>query len=592
MKKLIHNLLFAGLFIAALSFTSCQEEFEEVGGNEQETLMANSDTAALIVNTSTNDGSFDNIVDGASCFAVKFPYTVDVGGIQITIDSEEDLELIEDIFDEFDTDEDVLDILFPITITLGDFTEIVIENVEQLIDLAEECREGGDDDDIECIDFVYPITLFTYDINSQQTGSVVVESDKELRQFFAGLEGEDLVGIDYPVTLKKYDGTTIEVNSNAELAMTIEAAKDECDEDDDNDFNDDDFDEDRFDFCLTECPWKVITVERDGNDRTVDYEAYLMNFTEDGGVTVKDREGNVLNGEWSATFTDRGPLLTLEFDTLVDFSLQWLVYEVGEHRIKLFAEGGNKIIMQQLCEDDGSDVNPDSLREILKECEWIIKRVKLQDEPIRRLLGFEFKFLPGGVATLTNGDVVSEGTWEVGYNEEQVLALLISFGDEPAVNFNWPLRDLDDDRLKFSVEEIDYELILQRVCDDNANDGDVVEIRSIMMDGSWSVAMLETVTNDGNTAVGTEEFAGLDFYFNAMHQVQVDENDNPITTGLWRVIRNYNDHLVFYLNMGEDAPFDDLTEAWYITEVSADRIELVYEDEYIPSKVLVFEKNM
>jgi hypothetical protein len=136
MKKLINSLLYASLFMVALSFTSCQEEFEEVGGDQQETLMAGSNTADLIVKTSTNDGSFDNIVDGASCIAVKFPYTVEVGGIQITIDSREDLHLIEEIFDEFDDDEDILEFLFPITITLGDFTEVVIENKAQLRELA------------------------------------------------------------------------------------------------------------------------------------------------------------------------------------------------------------------------------------------------------------------------------------------------------------------------------------------------------------------------------------------------------------------------------------------------------------------------
>lgn len=585
MKKLIHNLLIAGLFIAALSFTSCQEEIEPIGGNDEETLMAGSSTADLIINTSTNDGSFDNIVDGASCFAVNFPYTVDVGGIQITIDSEEDLDLIEDIFDEFDNDEDVLEFLFPITITLGDFTEIVIENRQQLIELAEECREGGTDDDIECIDFVYPITLFTYDINSQQTGSVVVESDKELRQFFAGLEGEDLVGIDYPVTLKKYDGTTIEVNSNAELAMTIEAAKDECDEDDDDDFNDDDFDEERFDFCLTECPWKVITVERDGNDRTVDYEAYLMIFTEDGGVTVKDREGNVLNGEWSSSFTDRGPLLTLEFDTLVDFNLEWLVYEIGDHTIKLFAEGGNKIIMKQLCEDDEEGEDPDTLREVLKECEWVIKKVKHEGEEIDRLLGYEFKFMAEGVVTLSNGINTSEGTWEIGFNSEARLAMMLSFGDTPEINFEWPISDLRDDRLKFEIEEIDYELVLQRVCDDNANDGDVLEIRNIMMGGAWNVALYE----EGETNA-TAEFAGYDFYFNEMHQVQVDENDNPIITGLWRVIRNHDNELKFYLNFANDAIFGEITDDWHIESVTSTRIELISESGDGTIEVLVFEK--
>ena len=33
-----------------------------------------------------------------------------------------------------------------------------------------------------------------------------------------------------------------------------------------------------------------------------------------------------------------------------------------------------------------------------------------------------------------------------------------------------------------------------------------------------------------------------------------------------------------YLNLGTDAPFDELTEPWYLIQITADRIELVYED--------------
>ncbi|MAU25898.1 MAG: hypothetical protein CMH48_09390 [Muricauda sp.] len=585
MKKLINSLLYASLFMVALSFTSCQEEFEEVGGDQQETLMAGSNTADLIVKTSTNDGSFDNIVDGASCIAVKFPYTVEVGGIQITIDSREDLHLIEEIFDEFDDDEDILEFLFPITITLGDFTEVVIENKAQLRELAEECREGGEDDDIECIDFVYPITLFTFDINEQQTGTVVIESDKDMRRFFEGLGENDLIGIDFPVTLKKYDGTEIVVDSNAELAMALEAAKDECDEDDDDDYNDDDFDEERFDFCLTQCPWQVREVVRDEVALTDQYLEYLMNFTEDGKVTVIDRAGNVLNGGWSVRFTDRGPLLTLEFDILVDFNLEWLVYEVGEHTIKLHAEGGNKIIMKQLCDDDETD--PNSLREILKECEWVIKKVKNQGEEIDRLLGYEFKFMAEGVVTLSNGENTSEGSWEIGYNSEEVISLLITFGDEPAVNFEWPLRDLANDRLKFEVDEIGYELALQRVCDDNANDGDVVEIRSVLMEGDWTVALYEE--GEVNT---TAEFAGFTFNFVANHLVVATLGDmGPATPGLWRVLRNSEGELKVYLNFGGDHdPLSELTDDWYFESITDTRIELQSESGDGTLETVVFER--
>ena len=586
MKKFIHGLTYAVLIITALNFTSCQEEFEEVGGEEQETLKANSDTADLIIRTSTNDGSFDNIVDGASCFAINFPYTVEVSGVQITIDSREDLHLIEEIFDEFDDDDDILELIFPIVITLGDFTEITIENKEALRELIAECTEG-EDDDIECIDFVYPITLFTFDVNEQQTGSVVIESDKELRRFFAGLEDDDLVSIDFPITLKKFDGTEVMVNSNAELAAALESAKDECDEDDDNDFNDDDFSEERLDALLAECPWLVREVKRDGTNQTDQYFEYLMNFNEDGTVTVRDREQNMLTGTWETSMSDNGVLLNLDFEVLVDFNLQWLVYDIGGDKIKLFGGDDNRIILKQFCEDDtnGED-DPNTLREILRECEWVIRKVKNQGEEINRLLGYKFEFMAEGVVALSNGINTSEGTWEVGLNEDMKIALLISLGDG-AIDFNWPLRDLTNERLKFEVEDIGYELILQRTCDDDANDGDVSEIRNTMLGGQWNVALYDNEGEDGTAA-----YADMDFSFSLFNQVEVSINDDPQIGGLWRVTRDKGGNLQFFLNFEDDATFGELTEAWYIIEVTADRIELVYEDEEINFKTLVFEKAM
>lgn len=133
MKKFFSYAGYLSLLIVALNFTSCQDEFEVIGGDaEEQPITANSSAGKLIENTSTKDGSFDNIVDGASCFDIKFPYTVQVNGLEITIDSREDLHLIEEIFDEVDDDTDFLEILFPITITAGDFTEITINSFEDL----------------------------------------------------------------------------------------------------------------------------------------------------------------------------------------------------------------------------------------------------------------------------------------------------------------------------------------------------------------------------------------------------------------------------------------------------------------------------
>ena len=695
MKQIIKNLMYTGLFSLALIFNSCQEEFEEIiDVNNQETITANSTTANLIINTSANDGSFDNIVDGASCISINFPYTVEIGGVQITIDSREDLNLIEQIFDEFENDDDILELIFPIVITLEDFTEITIGNIEDLRELIAECNEGADDDDIECIDFVYPITLFTFNLDRQQTGSFVINSDMELRRFFANLEDDDIISVDFPIALEKFDGTEIVVTNNAELARALEFAKNECDEDDDNDFNDDDFSIERLDALLIECPWLVRDIRRDGTDQTDQFFDYLMNFTEDGEVVVRDREGNMLTGTWGTSITDRGVLLDLEFDVLASFSLQWLVYDIGDGRIKLFGDDNNRIILKQSCDDNGStecnpavvaeylesgcvwqiadtdlDIDFDgtidfsnrnihaflnngafadegnwevtdqglrfnnlidrigllagdwiivecsetriklensngrfvvlekncdvdvpslvSLRNILTVCEWVIRRVENQGEEIDRLLGFKFQFRQEGVILLTDGSTTSEGSWEVGFNEDGIPALLISLGEEGSINFDWPLRALTNERLEFEVEEIGYELVLQRTCDDDANDDDVALIRNTMLDGQWNVALFN-VEGDDSTAA----YAGLDFNFSLQNQVEVSVNGDPQNNGLWRITRSAEDDLQFFLNFQDDGILGELTEGWYVTEVSTERIELVYEDENVNFKTLVFEKGI
>ena len=250
----------------------------------------------------------------------------------------------------------------------------------------------------------------------------------------------------------------------------------------------------------------------------------------------------------------------------------------------MFSDEGNRIVLRQNCEDDGTP-NLEALRETLKQCEWIIRKVKNQGEEIDRLLGYKFKFLPDGVVTLSNGVNTSEGTWEVGLNNENVLSLLISIGSEGSINFDWPLRSLTNERLRFEVEDIDYELVLQRTCEDDAGDGDVAEIRNIMMGGLWNVALYDDEGVDT-----TDDYTGMDFAFSTSNQVDVSIANDPQITGLWRITRDPSDNLQFFLNFEDDGIYGELTEAWYITEVSANRIELVYEDENVNFKTLVFEK--
>lgn len=586
MKKYYTIASYLSMLVLALSFTSCQNDVDDLLPEENaSTIIANSAAAVLMQNTVSRDGSFDNIVDGASCFDIKFPYTVSVNGLELTIGSLEDLQLIEDIFDTITDDDDLLEIIFPITITTADYAELTLNGLAELRALAQECKEGGTDDDIECIDFVYPISLFTFDVNLEQSGNVVVESDKDLRLFFKGLAATDLVSIDFPISLKLYDGTAIEVNSNEELVRTIEGARDACDEDDDDDYNDDDFDEDGLMEELVECVWLVKDFRRYNENQLDQYFDYIFDFRSDGTVVTGFRGAATIEGTWNVSFGEDGAQISIAFDTAEDFNLQWKIYSIGEDRIKLFSDEGNLIVMKQACAEDYPELNPDTLREILGECSWIIKEVELQGEELKRLVGYEFIFLPGNVVSLSNGVAAVAGSWVIKFNVAQELVVAIEIAEEPGINFEWPIREMFRNRLRFEAEEIGYELKLQRVCDNSTADEDIPEIRNFMLGGDWIVANY-TEENVNRT----ELFGGYSLDFNPTNQIAVLEGGEAFGAGLWRVLRDSDDQLKVYLNFGENTLFDELTDDWDFVSISNTRIELKEIEDDGSITTLILEK--
>lgn len=338
------------LLAAVILFASCQDEepFHEAVDPEL-TLSARSVVVETMKRTTSNDGSYDNIVDGASCMAIQFPYRVTVNGLELQIETMEDLQKIEDILDASDEGENSMQIMYPITVTMSDYTEIVVNSEAVLKRYGEKCVEGGDDVDIECIDVIYPVNLFTYNPNLQQTGNVTVKHDKELRRFLAGLKDADLISFDFPLTFEIFDGAEVTVNSNNELANAMERAIDICYEDDNNDYNDDDFTKASLDSLLPTCPWLVKKLKRKNLDSSEQYQEYLLTFMEDGKVTSDDGVGPVSEGNWSVTVSDFKIFLTMEFKDADAFNGAMYTYKIGEGTIKL--DGGEKdeIILEQSC---------------------------------------------------------------------------------------------------------------------------------------------------------------------------------------------------------------------------------------------------
>lgn len=228
-----------GLFF--IGFISCQNEISQTTQPTQnEVLTANSTITALVKNTVANDGSKDNIIDKASCVSIQLPVKVVVNGVEITVNSEADYEIIEANFNEFEEDDDELEIIFPIVILLSDFTEVSINNSDEMEGFVDDC--GGEnemDDDIECIDFVYPVSFSIFDSANQLAETVTVINDEQFYKFVNDLEDYQIVQINFPLKVVLFDGTEQTINDMVMLETAIDNAKNKCDEDDDNDFDDD-----------------------------------------------------------------------------------------------------------------------------------------------------------------------------------------------------------------------------------------------------------------------------------------------------------------------------------------------------------------
>lgn len=570
-------------FFALLMFTSCQKEVVEVTEpTESQALVADSELTALISATSKMDGSKDNIIDKASCLSVELPVTVIANGLEITIDSEDDYQVIKAIFDEFEDDQDSLQIIFPITIVLADHTEIVVENHQDLENLAAECQgENQPDDDIECIDFQYPISFSVYNTQSQVIDVVTVENDRQLFKFIRQVKkGEAFASLNFPVTMILADGSTVVVHNNQELQSTINDTKDTCDEDDNNDYHDHDFTKERLDNLIMACPWIVHEMERNGDDLTETYREYAIVFHQDNVVKVRTRNGDMLTGTWTTRVTEKGALIKLELDTLVDFKLEWFVYDLEAGRIKLYQTGGNRIILTKNC-DVVIDYTKERIESYLQECFWRVARLNVDGlDNAGEYIGMPLKFSPNNEAKIrVNGEYVT-GTYEILARNTGFL-LQTNIDGRPDLKLEWLITFLEPDLIK--LENQDNQMVLERHCPDA--DDDLSYINGVLIEGTWEVALYQ----DGDVDK-TEEFFMYSMDFIENGYIKVTDPNYGIIDGSWLAYRS--DGLFLGMHYGIGAPFDVLNFRWKIVKNEQTRIELRdYSSTGATERILVLERQ-
>ena len=433
-------------FFAFLTFNSCQNETIEVNNpNEQETIVPNSALADLILSTSSDNGALDDVLDNANCLAVNLPVTVIVNDITITINTIEDLSLIVQIYDEFENDDDILEFLFPITIVLNDYTEITINNDDELEVFVDECSE--DDDVIECVDFQYPISFSLYNADFQVTDTVIIENDEALYAFLESIEdsneGVVLASLNFPVTLIYGNGETLEVHTNQELEAAINAADGNCNDDDDVEEN---CTPDDVAMNLQNCYWRIVTFNGDDN-----YITYKLFFNENGTLNIIDGDTTVaIGGNWNMSTSNDGlPEIVISELTAFsdDLGGSWIVVECDDDRFELvraLEENTSTIVIEQECEDD-LDCSAEDISMYLQECFWYAGS-NLYNNIVSDL----FYFGENNTVTVvsTQGAEAITGVWGIEQTATGAMITLDIPGFYEIISLQWVVTECDDNRIK------------------------------------------------------------------------------------------------------------------------------------------------
>ena len=475
------NSIVISLLFVLFCFMSCQDEINEIENpNDQEAIIPNSTLVNLMGRTAANSGAADDILDGASCFSVELPVTVVVNDITTIIETEADLEALEDMLSDVVIDEDILDFVFPITIIFNDYSEIFIENEDELQTFVNECVYN-ENAVIECADFVYPISFSVFNSGFNLIDTVVIQNDEALYVFLNELEEDEsvlIVSLNFPITIQYANGETVDVNTNQELTDAIEAAEQFCN------VIDDDCLEDEIALNLVECPWNF-------SNGTDTYDNYQLIFNDNGELLISEGMAtSAIGGAWSLSTTDNGVLLSLSELTAFQDDLEgdWLIVScnnAGSNNDMLTITRANTVLelVQDCPQTEGCSAL--EINANISECVWKLE-TNLLDSFVPIFMHFN---LDGDVLIQDVSNLESQiGTWEIVTIATDVFVNLSLQQGYESLNGQWQVVECEEGSLylingdnfitleqRCEVNNQDllncYSLyVLSQECDDN-NDG-------------------------------------------------------------------------------------------------------------------------
>ncbi|MFT4697047.1 MAG: hypothetical protein ACI9SJ_000163 [Flavobacteriaceae bacterium] len=325
--KLQKQLFFSLILAIGLLLTSCQKEsLEVIEIIPENTHQLNSQLVLLISSIVMNDGSVDNFIDGYDCFSIAFPFEIYVDSIHLNVLSQADYVEVANLIEETDANFGDIEIIFPITIIHSDYSELYVNNAQELDANILGCNDINIG--IDCIDLNYPLTLFVYDSITEISNSYNINNDNEFYFYLSNMNEEDYISIQFPVSVTTQSNEVVNVVDGIMLQSLI------------NDCVEQEVDPITLTNYLVDDVWYVSFNFQEINS-TQNFCEYYIDFNVDGSMIATN--GNVsINGTWKIGYEDDAIYVEFVFDNEAPFNNindKWFVNSASSETLGLEKPG-------------------------------------------------------------------------------------------------------------------------------------------------------------------------------------------------------------------------------------------------------------
>ncbi|AXO81189.1 hypothetical protein DZC78_12595 [Olleya aquimaris] len=217
--------------------------------------------------------------------------------------------------------------------------ETIAVNSELYNNLARITDNPESDLPTTCVNFNYPITMYTFNPELQLLATTLIENDALFLTYLNNLEEDYSISLSYPITTQLEDGTTFTINNNEELKENIEA----CIEDIKL------IESEAVLQLINNCVWKV------GYTRNTDNPYLGAIFNEDNGSTAFTYNEQLLFGSWTTLFIENELHINISLNNSAEvgeyFNFDWKVEYLDSNSIQL-TNGDKSFVIHQYCDDD------------------------------------------------------------------------------------------------------------------------------------------------------------------------------------------------------------------------------------------------